>query len=77
MNKFYEISFVTKKGGEQKWKIHIAAKTAKEAKETAILAWEKDNRLNKMHQFAIKTRLLKDNEEFKWHYFTIFYKDRG
>ena len=70
MGKFYEISFWTKKGSEQKWKIHVEAKNAKEAKEAAALTWENDNRLNGMHRFAINIRVLKDNEEFKWHYFT-------
>lgn len=32
--KLYEFSFLTKKGGEQWWKIHIEAANAKEAKQT-------------------------------------------
>ena len=71
MAKYYEVSFYTKKGGEQCWVIHIEATTAKEAKEIAIHKWSSDRRFSGMHQFGIKARLLRYDEEFRWHYFAL------
>ena len=71
MSKYYEVRFYTKKGGEQSWIIHVEAKTAKEAKEIAIHKWACDRRFSGMHQFGIKVRLLKADEEFRWHYFSL------
>jgi hypothetical protein len=30
-----------------------------------------DRRFSGMHQFGIKVRLLKADEEFRWHYFAV------
>lgn len=71
MGKFYEVRFYTKKGGEQRWVIHVEAKTAQEAKEIVLHKWASDRRFEGMHQFGIKVRLLKADEEFRWHYFAL------
>lgn len=71
MSKYYEVCFYTKKGGEKSWIIHVEAKTAKEAKEIAIHKWACDRRFSGMHQFGINVRLLKADEEFRWHYFAL------
>ena len=71
MSKYYEVRFYTKKGGEQSWIIHVEAKNAKNAKEIAINRWAGDRRFSGMHQFGLKARLLKDDEEFRWHYFAL------
>ena len=67
--KFYEFSFLTKKGGEQWWKIHIEAANAKEAKQTMLHMWALDRALAPMHQFDVKSRVLRPDEEFLYHYF--------
>lgn len=74
MNKFYEVRFYTKKGGEKSWVIHVEAKTAKHAKEIAIIKWGCDRCFCGMHQFGLKVRLLKADEEFCQHYFTVIGK---
>ena len=70
MNKFYEVNFLTKKGGEKEWIIHIVAANAKEAKAKAKEMWSTDSKKSGMHMFDISVRLLKDTEEFSSHYFT-------
>ena len=71
MSKCYEVRFYTKKGREQSWIIHVEAKNAKEAKEIAIHEWACDRRFSGMHQFGIKVRLLKADEEFRRYYFAV------
>ena len=69
--KYYEITFVTKKGIRKEWIVHVEANNKKDAINYAKMMWEKDSRLNDMHMFTIEARLLKDTEEFKYHYFAI------
>lgn len=69
MNKYYEIRFYTKKGEERNWIIHIEAKNKKEALKIATQKWVSDKKLSDMHRFRIQARLLKDDEEFLYHYF--------
>ena len=71
MSKFYEVDFYTKKGGLAHWVVHVEDNTAKEAKEKAKSMWENDKRLKDIHMFNITVRKLKDDEEFKYHYFVI------
>lgn len=68
---FYEINFITKKGGEKRWVIHIEAKNLKEAKEKMLHLWATDRRFSGMHAFQIEARRFKDTEEFKFHYFAL------
>lgn len=69
--KFYEIRFITKKGGFKKWVIHIEANTAKEAKEKMLQMWGTDRRFDGMHTFSIDVHKLPDTDEFKYHYFAL------
>jgi hypothetical protein len=69
MNKYYEIRFCTEKREDKEWIIHIEAKNKKEALRIAAQKWINDKKLSSMHRFRIQARLLKDNEEFLYHYF--------
>lgn len=68
--KYYEVKFDTKKGNPKSWIIHVAADSRKDAIQCAKMMWAGDDRLNGMHMFHITVRMLKDTEEFKYHYFT-------
>lgn len=68
--KFYEVKFMTKKGGEQIWAINVEASQKAAALLKVKKMWESDPRLCGMHRFQITGRVLKDTEEFWWHYFT-------
>lgn len=69
--KYYEITFDTKKGYPKNWIINITANTIDDAKNKCREMWENDSRLNTMHRFHIKCRLLKDTEQYKYNYFAI------
>ena len=71
MSKIYEVDFYTKKGGLAHWVVNVEGNTTKEARAKAENMWENDNRLKDMHMFNITVRKLKDDEEFKYHYFVI------
>lgn len=62
----YEITFLTKKGGEKSWIINVEASTAKEAKAQAMEMWYKDHTA---HAFDVQVRKLKDTEEALYNYF--------
>lgn len=64
--KLYRVEFITKVGGWRYWVIDIEANTAKEARAKAEELWYEHS---KWHMFGIKTRLLKDTEEFLYNYF--------
>ena len=68
---YYEITFITKKGGEKHWIIHIEAGQTAAAKIKMESMWRSDSRFSDMHQFGIKVRRLRDTEEFKYHYFAL------
>ena len=63
---FYEVNFVTKAGGYRRWKIHVEAFNADEAKEIARNMWYTRHL---SHMFNIGSRRLKDTEEFLYHSF--------
>ena len=69
--KYYEITFDTKKGYPKSWVIHVEAQNRNSAIQKVKDMWDKDSRFNDMHMFHVKVRLLKDTEEFKYHYFAI------
>ncbi len=72
MSKYYEVRFYTKKGGEKSWIIHVEAKKPpKKPKKLQFINGLCDRRFSGMHQFGIKVRLLKADEEFRWHYFAL------
>lgn len=71
MSKFYEVTFLTKKGGEKEWVIHIEAENAKEAKNKAKDMWNADKAKSGKHMFNVKVRVLKATEEFLYHYFKV------
>lgn len=67
MKKAYRVNFVTKKNGYKKRVIDIEANTVKEAKEIARDLWYKDHNA---HMFQIEARVLKDDEELLYNYFS-------
>ena len=69
--KYYEITFITKKGGSRMWVIHIEASQKASALLKAKTMWESDPKLKPMHRFDISGRVLKATEEFQFHYFTV------
>lgn len=69
--RYYEVKFDTKKGNPISWIIHVEAKNRKDAIHYAKMMWVEDDRLNGMHMFHVSVRMLKDTEEFKYHYFTV------
>lgn len=64
--KLYRVEFITKVVWWKDWVIDIEANTAKEARAKAEEMWYEHSR---WHMFGIKTRLLKDTEEFLYNYF--------
>lgn len=69
--KYYEVTFDTKKGYPKSWVIHVEEQNRNSAIQKIKDMWNKDSRFNDMHMFHVKVRLLKDTEEFKYHYFAI------
>ena len=67
--RFYEATFLTKKGGDQHWIIHVEAANVAEAKAKVKKMWHDDKGLNTMHQFWLEAHRLPDTEEFRFHYF--------
>lgn len=65
--KTYLVTYVLKRGG--RWEDHEITITAENAKEARAKAEEMWYEHSKMHMFGIKTRLLKDTEEFLYNYF--------
>ena len=64
MKNLYRVTFLTKKGGDQSWVIDIEAVNIIEATQKAKDMWK-----SSAHMFNIKTRRLKDTEEFLYNYF--------
>lgn len=69
--KFYEVTFITKKGGTKFWALHIGASNAKEAKAKMQEMWKADQRLAGMHTFDISVKKLPDTSPFEFNYFTV------
>lgn len=65
--KYYRVEFETKMGGYYHWAIDMEATTVKEAREKAKDMWTENG--YKAHMFHLRSRLLKDNEEFLYNCF--------
>lgn len=66
--KYYIVTFDTKVGGERSWEIHVTAPNAKMARVIASDLWYADHTA---HMFHLSARLMKDTEEFLYHYFEL------
>ena len=65
--RYYRVEFETKKDGYKRWVIDVTTTSIEKAKYVAKHMWEDGN--GNGHQFHIRARRLKDNEEYLYNYF--------
>lgn len=66
----FSVTFQTKKGGDQYWRIDVEDIKTKDALKQVERMWNNDSKLCAMHRFHITIKMLRPDDEFLYHYFS-------